>query len=169
MMKRVILCMTMVLAAVAADAQQYYGKVYDADGYTNIRRGPSTSAAIVRRYYSGDYLYYTPQDNGWSKVYSANKASSFMGYMSTSRIVRVNPNNTTRTEPTYSLGYITDPTDTYVNVRRGPGTKHAICGRLNIGDAVYYQDAGNGWVKIFNRDKKFVGYVAKSRITSRRK
>lgn len=168
MMKQVILCLTMVLAAIAADAQQYYGKVQDADGYTNIRRGPSTNAAIVRQYNSGDYLYYTPLDNGWSKVYSAKKASSFMGYMSTSRIVRINPNNPTRTEPNYTLGYITDPTDTYVNVRRGPGTKYAICGRLNIGDAVYFQDAGNGWVKIFNNKKQHVGYVAKSRITTRK-
>lgn len=69
-----------------------YGRVTDPDGYTNIRKGPSTNYPIVRRYYSGEYLYYVPQKSGWSKVYSGVSNSTYMGYMHTSRIKRVNPN-----------------------------------------------------------------------------
>ncbi len=70
-----------------------YGRVSDPDGYTNIRRGPSTKSPIIGRYNSGDYLYYVPQSNGWSKVYSGVRGNTFMGYMHTSRIRRVNPNS----------------------------------------------------------------------------
>ena len=70
---------------VVTAAPQFYGQVSDPDGYTNIRRGPGTNYPIVRQYNSGDYLYYTPQNNGWSLVYSGVKANTFMGYMHTSR------------------------------------------------------------------------------------
>ncbi len=85
--------MAMMLFMQGIHAQQYYGQVQDRDGYTNIRRGPSTNHTIVRRYLSGDYLYYTPQNNGWSKVYSGKSSNTYMGYMHTSRIVQVNPNS----------------------------------------------------------------------------
>lgn len=68
----------------------YYGCVSDPDGYTNIRREASLTSPITKRYNTGEYLYYIPMSNGWSKVYSANSTSTFIGYMHTSRIVRVN-------------------------------------------------------------------------------
>lgn len=71
----------------------YYGCVSDPDGYTNIRREASLSSPITRRYNTGEYLYYIPMSNGWSKVYSANRSSTFIGYMHTSRIIRVNLGN----------------------------------------------------------------------------
>lgn len=73
-------------------SQKRYGMVSDPDGYTNIRVSPSVHSQITRRYSSGNYLYYIPLGNGWSKVYSGVSNSTFMGYMHTSRIVRVNPN-----------------------------------------------------------------------------
>ena len=164
MMKRFFLSMAVLLSSLAVNAQQYYGRVSDPDGYTNIRRSATTNAAIVRRYNSGDYLYYTPLSNGWSEVYSGQSKSTFMGYMSTSRIVRVNPNATSTPAPKFYSGYITDPKDNYVNVRRGPGTSYAISSRLTLGKFVYYQPAGNGWSKVYDSNKKFLGYVASSRI-----
>ena len=148
------------------NAQQYYGRVQDADGYTNIRRGPSSNYAIVRQYQSGDYLYYTPQSNGWSKVYSGKSSNTYMGYMHTSRIVRVNPNSSYDRSPSvnYRSGYITDPRDTYVNIRKGPGTNYAITGRLNIGTFVYYTTTGSNWYKVYNSSKRYLGYVYRDRI-----
>ncbi len=154
----------MMLSTLSMHAQQYYGRVSDPDGYTNIRRGPGTQYAIVRSYRSGDYLYYTPQANGWSKVYSGQKSSTYMGYMSTSRIQNVNPQRTAKKANTLRGGYITDPVDNYVNVRRGPGTDYAIKTRLNVGTYVYYESVGNGWAKVYNRDRALIGYVALSRI-----
>ena len=149
MMKRIFLSLAVIMTSLAVNAQQYYGRVNDPDGYVNIRRGASINSAIVRRYNSGDYLYYTPLSNGWSEVYTGQNSNTFMGYMSTSRIVRVNPNS---------------PKDNYVNVRRGPGTNYAISSRLNLGKFVYYQPAGNGWAKVYDSNKNFLGYVASSRI-----
>lgn len=141
-----------------------YGMVSDPDGYTNIRKEPTTKAPIVRRYNSGEYLYFFPLNNGWSLVYSGAKTNTFMGYMSTNRIVKVNPNSNANTTPAYQSGHITDPVDTYVNLRKGPGTNYAITGRLDTGTFVYYQPAATGWVKVYDDNKTFLGYVAKNRI-----
>ena len=141
-----------------------YGMVSDPDGYTNIRKEPTTKAPIVRRYNSGEYLYFFPLNNGWSLVYSGAKTNTFMGYMSTNRMVKVNPNGNANTTPAYQSGHITDPVDTYVNIRKGPGTNYAITGRLDTGTFVYYQPAATGWVKVYDDNKTFLGYVAKNRI-----
>ena len=156
----------MMMSALTVCAQKYYGRVSDPDGYTNIRRGPSTSSPIVRRYNSGEYLYYTPQGNGWSKVYSGARSGTYMGYMSTSRIQRINPNNSYDSAPAsnFMSGYITDPDDNYVNLRKGPGTNYAIVGRLQVGTYVYYTTGGSNWLKVYNRSKKYLGYVYYDRI-----
>ena len=167
-MKRIIFSLILMASALTLSAQQYYGRVTDPDGYTNIRRGPSTGSAIVRRYNSGEYLYYTPAGNGWSKVYSGARSNTFLGYMHTSRIARVDPNSRyDRPAPrrdNFFSGRITDPTDYYVNIRKGPGTNYAITGRLDIGTFVYYTPTNSNWVKVYSRNKRFLGYVQSSRI-----
>ncbi|MBP3727083.1 MAG: SH3 domain-containing protein [Bacteroidaceae bacterium] len=163
-MKRFLLLLAVVLTtSLCAMAQQRYGRVVDPDGYTNIRKGPGTNYAIVRRYQSGEYLYYTPLSNGWSKVYSANKSSSFMGYMATSRIRYVNPNAGSATSTSLRKGTVVDPRDTYVNIRKGPGTNYAITGQLAVGSDIHYKPYNSGWVKVYEFER-FLGYVAKSRI-----
>ena len=154
---------------ISVDAQKYLGYVSDPDGFTYIRAAASNKAEILGDYTSGEYLYYTPLKNGWSKVYSDASSSSFMGYMHTSRIVRINPNSssyTTGGTSTSSLrrGTIVDPRDNYVNVRKGPGTNYAIVSRLWIGTTVYYQGSSSGWVKVYNGNRNYLGYVARSRI-----
>lgn len=164
-MKNILFSLMFLMSAVTVNAQRYYGRVSDPDGYTNIRRSATTSSAIVRRYYSGDYLYYTPLSNGWSKVYSGAKSNTFMGYMHTSRIVKVNPNGGYSSSSTnYRSGYITDPTDSYVNVRRGPGTNYAIASRLNVGAFVYYTKYSKTWYKVYNKNKSFLGYIYYNRV-----
>ena len=165
-MKRLFFSLALMLSALAVSAQQFYGRVSDPDGYTNIRRGPSTSYPIVRRYYSGEYLYYTPQSNGWSKVYSGARSSTYMGYMHTSRIRNVNPNRGSGKSSSsgYYSGYITDPVDNYVNIRKGPGTNYAIIGRLNVGTFVYYTKTGSNWYKVYNRNKSYLGYIYHDRV-----
>lgn len=157
---------------------QYYGQVSDPDGYTNIRRGPGTNYPIVRRYNSGDYLYYTPQGNGWSLVYSGDKASTYMGYMHTSRIIKINPNqgssynynSSSGSSPSsnYHEGYIVDPVDNYVNIRKGPGTNYAIVGRLDTYTDVYYTTTSTNWHKVYDRNYNYLGYVYHDRIKKTR-
>ena len=148
-------------------APQFYGQVSDPDGYTNIRREPSTSAPIVKKYNSGDYLYYTPQGNGWSMVYSGNKANTFMGYMHTSRIVKVDPNKgskQTNTSNTYLIGCVIDPVDSYVNVRTGPGTDYPIATQLDDLTEVYYIKSSSKWYKVYDTNYNYLGYVYYDRI-----
>lgn len=159
-------------------APQFYGQVSDPDGYTNIRRGPGTNYPIVRQYNSGDYLYYTPQKNGWSLVYSGVKASTFMGYMHTSRIVRIDPNSGSSYSSSgssysssggnYHEGYIVDPVDDYVNIRKGPGTNYAIVGRLDTYTDVYYTTTGSNWYKVYDGNYNYLGYVYYNRIKKTR-
>ena len=164
-MKRIILSLVALLTVMTVSAQKYYGRVSDPDGYTNIRRGPGTNYGIVRRYYSGDYLYYTPQSNGWSKVYSGVRSNTYMGYMSTSRIVKVGTNNSgNNTSDNLRYGRIVDPRDNYVNVRRGPGTNYAISTQLYVGTNVYYAKTSSNWYKVYNSKKQYLGYIYKDRV-----
>ena len=160
----VLTLLALVTSFFAIDAQQYYGRVSDPDGYTNIRTGPSTRYPITSSYRSGYYLYYTPMSNGWSKVYSGAGSNTFIGYMSTSRIVRVNPNNgSSSSSSSMRSGYIVDPRDNYVNVRTGPGTNYAIRSRLYVGTYVYYSGSSK-WVRVYNSNGTFLGYVYHDRI-----
>jgi Bacterial SH3 domain len=48
-----------------------------------------------------------------------------------------------------------------INVREGPGTSHAVAGRLTRGEAVtVVADAGDGWVRIRIEGDGLEGYVA---------
>ncbi len=166
MKKATLIIILTLVSLLSLNAQQYYGRVQDKDGYTNIRRGASVNSAIVRQYQSGDYLYYTPQSNGWSKVYSGKSNSTFMGYMHTSRIVKINPNGSSQSSSSTSnmrRGVIVDPVDNYVNVRKGPGTNYAIVSQLNVGTSVYYEGSSK-WVKVYDSNQRFLGYVFHNRI-----
>ncbi len=159
-MKRIIFTLFLVLSAISINAQQFYGRVISSDGFANIRKGPGTKYEIVKTYQSEDYLYYTPEKSGWSKVYTSKDKSSYMGYMYTKLITKVEdvvPDN-------MEIGKITDPVDTYVNVRRGPGTKYAISSRLDIGTEVYFVKEDANWAKVYDMDKKYLGFVSLSRI-----
>lgn len=160
-------------AKTVSTPPKYYGQVQDKDGYTNIRRGPSTNDPIVRQYNSGDYLYYTPLSNGWSMVYSGDKASTFMGYMHSSRIVQVNtnssvgylsPSSSSAPSGGYHRGHLIDPKDTYVNVRKGPGTNYPIVIPLDTYTNIYYTKTGSNWYKVYDTRYNYLGYVYYDRI-----
>ncbi|MBR1465736.1 MAG: SH3 domain-containing protein [Bacteroidaceae bacterium] len=169
-MKKIILFLAILFASsITCSAQLLSGVVNDPDGYTNIRTKPTTSAPVLFRYDSGDLIFYSPMKNGWSKVYEQDDVSTFLGYMSTSRIKRINISEMsdppTEARPTYRRGVIVDPVDSYVNIRKGPGTNYAIDGRLDVGEKVLYIPVNSNWVKIYNQyNKEFIGYVARSRI-----
>ena len=130
-MKKIILFLAILFASsITCSAQLLSGVVNDPDGYTNIRTKPTTSAPVLFRYDSGDLIFYSPMKNGWSKVYEQDDVSTFLGYMSTSRIKRINISEMsdppTESRPTYRRGVIVDPVDSYVNIRKGPGTNYPV-------------------------------------------
>lgn len=60
-------------------------------------------------------------------------------------------------------GVIVDPVDDYVNVRSGKGTKYSVLQRLDVGTIVLYEP-GHKWVKVYDTNKSFLGYVYHDRI-----
>ena len=59
--------------------------ISDPDGYTNVRKGPSTSYPTVGAVYEGDFIYYeVVRGSNWYKIYDADKY--FWGYMHKSRL-----------------------------------------------------------------------------------
>ena len=60
-------------------------------------------------------------------------------------------------------GMIIDPTDNYVNVRKGPGTNYPIVRTLDVDETIDYEKTKSGWYKVY-WGNKFLGYVHKSRI-----
>ncbi len=168
MKKLFTIALLAILASfITVDAQKYYGYVSDPDGYTFVRAAASTNAEILREYASGEYLYYTPLKNGWSKVYSDGSSSSFMGYMHTSRIVRVEADDVEDDDLTgFEQGYIVDPEDDYVNVRKGPGTNYSIVCRLEVGTTVFFNaDPKSKWVEVYDEYMNYLGYVYRNRIS----
>lgn len=152
-----------------ATAPQFYGQVSDPDGYTNIRRGPGKNYPVVGQCNSGDFLYYTPQNDGWSQVYSSKDANTFMGYIHSSRIKKINTSQASggshsTLSSNYREGYILDPVDDYVNVREGPGSKFAVVGRLDNHTNVYYTITGSNWYKVYDSNHNYIGYVFHDRI-----
>ena len=85
-MKRLFLfAMVTLLSVLTMNAQQYYGRVQDSDGYTNIRKGPGTKYAIVGKVRDGGYILYSGKyGDSWYKVYT--QAGTFRGYMSAKKI-----------------------------------------------------------------------------------
>lgn len=65
--------------------------------------------------------------------------------------------------PKLRSGIIVDPVDSYVNVRRGPGTNYAIATQLDVGTTVYYE-RGSKWVKVYDLNYSYLGYVFHDRI-----
>ena len=91
-----------------------------------------------------------------------------MGYMHTSRIVRVEAQNEdveNAYESAYEKGYIVDPEDDYVNVRTGPGTNYAIACRLAVSTDVLFEKTKSKWVKVYDEYGNYLGYVYRSRIS----
>ena len=167
-MKKTVLTFALfLLCVITVFAQRYSGIVNDPDGYANVRSKPTTKSSILDQKTDGDLIFYTPMSNGWSKVYEQDDIVTFIGYMSTSRIQRVNISEMSDPPEEYGLklGKIVDPEDSYVNIRKGPGTNYAIVGRLNIGTQVLYKPVNSKWMKIYNKvSERFLGYVASSRI-----
>ena len=61
-------------------------------------------------------------------------------------------------------GIVTDPVDNYVNVRSGPGTKYRIVTTLTVGNEVFFEDSESSWLKVYNDDGSFMGWVYHDRI-----
>ena len=133
--------MTLLLAAfigIPCLAQQMrMGLVKDEDGYTNIRKGPGTKYEIVDQIPDGMFVY----------------------FMSANKIV-VPP----RQGPWKEVAQVKDE-DGYTNIRKGPGTKYAIVGKVLDGGFILISgDINDRWYKIYTQKGVLRGYISANKV-----
>ncbi len=55
--------------------------------------------------------------------------------------------------------------DGYTNIRKGPGTRYAIVGKVRDGSCILCSgDYGDGWFKVYTQTGVFRGYMSASKI-----
>lgn len=152
----------LALAIVVPSMAQKPGLVKDEDGYTNLRKGPGTQYDIIDQIPDGMFVYFTPGANGWHMIYTRNEGADdfeFLGFMARNKIVVPK-----RSGDLKKVGKVKDE-DGYTNIRKGPGTKYDIVGRVKDGGFILYSGGSNDqWYKVYKQDGTFRGYMARNKI-----
>ena len=162
-MKKLLTLLLAVVIGVPCLAQQMrMGLVKDEDGYTNIRKGPGTKYEIVDQVPDGMFINFSKGTNGWYKVYTtytSGEPQDFLGYMSANKIV-VPPRQGAWKE----VAQVKDE-DGYTNIRKGPGTKYAIVGKVRDGGYILISGEFNDrWYKVYTQKGAFRGYISANKV-----
>lgn len=64
----------------------------------------------------------------------------------------------------YYQGFLIDPDDDYVNIRRGPSRDYDIAYQLSTFTEIYYKKADKKWLKVYDQNYNFLGYVYHDRV-----
>ena len=156
--------LTLVLAMVIGIPciAQKWGLVKDEDGYTNVRKGPGTKYEIVDQIPDGMFVSYKSTGTGWHKVYTVYTDGSepdFLGYMSANKIV-----TPPRMGELKEVAMVKDE-DGYTNIRKGPGTKYAIVGKVRDGGYILINSGSDAsWLKVYTQKGKFRGYISANKV-----
>ncbi len=157
------LLMTFVaFAMIVPCLAQKPGLVKDEDGYTNVRKGPGTTYDIVDQIPDGMFVYYKAGPDGWNLIYTPTEGAEsyeFIGFMARNKIVVPK-----RSGDWKKVGKVKDE-DGYTNIRKGPGTKYDIVGKVKDGGYILYSGGSNNqWYKVYKQDGTFRGYMARNKI-----
>ena len=143
-MKSIVLAAGIALASSAAWAQEFMVAGMP-DGYLNLRAGPGTQHNILTRLYPDDEVSYVEERGNWLRVRLRNGevgwASERFLHMFT------NFDGTMLT--------VQQTSDGFLNLREGPGTGHAIKGRLYPGDTVHNVNRKGAWIMVQTRRGQF--------------
>ncbi|MEM7040836.1 MAG: SH3 domain-containing protein, partial [Bacteroidota bacterium] len=77
--------MTLQMWHREAENYTYTGKIYDKDGYTNVRDSASADGEIVGKVYLGEEFYFNYGETNWVEVLTREGVK---GYMHDSRVVK---------------------------------------------------------------------------------
>ena len=167
-MKKLMLLLMLMCISSGMSAQRY-ATVKREGGFTNIRRGPGTGYAIVKKERDGNGIYVGSNVGGWYEVYSGPNGG-FVGYISSNKVV-FGGSSYNRPQKTYNTGsnlmrVRVKPEGGYTNLRSGPGTGYRIIGKVQDGSWVYTDAAYNGtaWSKIYYANGTFRGWIADSKL-----
>ncbi len=162
-MKKLITLLLAIVIGIPCMAQQLrMGLVKDEDGYTNIRKGPGTNYEIVDQMPDGMFVHFTKGTKGWHKVYTvytSDGTQEFLGYMAANKIV-VPP----RKGEWKEVAQVKDE-DGYTNIRKGPGTKYAIVGKVRDGSFILISgDYDAKWYKVYTQNGTMRGYISGNKV-----
>ena len=100
-MKKLMLLLMLMCISSGMSAQRY-ATVKREGGFTNIRRGPGTGYAIVKKERDGNGIYVGSNVGGWYEVYSGPNGG-FVGYISSNKVV-FGGSSYNRPQKTYNTG-----------------------------------------------------------------
>ena len=127
----------------------------------NVRKGPSTSYAVVTTLTNGTKVTVKSTSNGWSKITSGG----ITGYVSSSYLSSSKPSTDNDSSSETSTTKYVD-SNAGLNVRKGPGTSYSVITTLADGTKVTVKSTSNGWSKITTGNT--TGYVSSSYLTSKK-
>ena len=127
----------------------------------NLRKGPSTSYAVIKTLSKGTEVTAVSSSNGWSKV----NVGGVSGYVSSDYLSSTKPStgsssSNESTSNSTSTMYTTDR----LNLRKGAGTSYSVITTLDKGVAVTVHSSSNGWSKVSVNG--MTGYVSSSYLSS---
>ncbi len=127
----------------------------------NLRKGPSTSYAVIKTLSKGTEVTVVSSSNGWSKV----NVGGVSGYVSSDYLSSTKPStgsssSNESTSNTTSTMYTTER----LNLRKGAGTSYSVITTLDKGVAVTVHSSSNGWSKVSVNG--MTGYVSSSYLSS---
>ena len=127
----------------------------------NLRKGPSTSYAVIKTLSKGTEVTVISSSNGWSKV-SVGGVSGYVSsdYLSSTKPSTGSSSSDESTSNSTSTMYTTDR----LNLRKGAGTSYSVITTLDKGIAVTVHSSSNGWSKVSVNG--MTGYVSSSYLSS---
>ena len=127
----------------------------------NLRKGPSTSYAVIKTLSKGTEVTVISSSNGWSKV-SVGGVSGYVSsdYLSSTKPSTGSSSSNESTSNTTSTMYTTER----LNLRKGAGTSYSVITTLDKGIAVTVHSSSNGWSKVSVNG--MTGYVSSSYLSS---
>lgn len=121
----------------------------------NLRSEASTSGSVIASLKNSEKVQIIEKkDNGWSKI---KTESGKVGWANSKYLVNTptnsgntssQDNSSSQNDSVATSGNVKVNTSSGLNVRKGPGTNHAIIGSLAGGSVVEVKEKSKGWYKI---------------------
>lgn len=107
------------------------------DGFLNLRTGPGTRFAVLRRMGHGSLVNTLELSGSWARVEHETGA---VGWAHRRYMVPVS------TPPAQRI--VHSPGDGFLNLRTGPGTRYAVVRRMYNGSRVQVLESAGSWVRV---------------------
>ena len=141
-MKQVFLSVVFVLiAAVAAWAEEMRIVNSPGDGFLNLRTGPGSQFQIIQPMQHGSMVTIYERQGKWSRV--QHEETGAVGWAFHKYLAPF--------EGGVPMKFIHSPGDGYLNLRTGPGTGFKIVRRMYNGESVEILERKGSWVRVYHQ------------------